>query len=490
MLHKSGKATPAAVFVDLTGRRRRAVRLALVAIMVGAAAGAAFVLIGLTSGPYAPRTALGPAASARSGGGGVTDSTSDQTAASQKSGSSSKVTEASRACTVGAKYCVGRGCRSSGAVTTISFDSVQAAFNANGIASANDVSAGNFDCRGFSFEAQQLAADGFAPGHTLTVDGQTLTLPDVPAGAPDEITAEGQVIHLSRSGESGSELGFLGAGEFGTQSGNVIVNYVGGSVQLAKLRLADWYADSPVPGGVIAASALWNVPAAHASAFRPEPVAVYYAQIAIDPAKTIASVKLPDNPRLHLFDVGIPVAARYPSVSAADNDTGLAPAGNAQAGNYDGAGHSYDSAALSAAGLKPGQSVTAQGVSFTWPRYAPGHFDNVRAEGQTIAVSGSGKVLGFLGAGLLGTQSGTVTIHYTNGSSQSVVLTFADWYANRAAAGGTVVATVPWNRLTGTGQHHVSVYSATVPLESGKTVASVTLPVNFNLHVFAIAAGK
>jgi hypothetical protein len=130
--------------------------------------------------------------------------------------------------------------------------------------------------------------------------------------------------------------------------------------------------------------------------------------------------------------------------------------------------------------------ITARGVTFTWPDYAAGRLDNVRAEGQTIAVAGAGRVLGFLGASTLGTQRGTVIIHYADGSSQSVVISFADWRAGRPAAGGTTLATVP---ETGAGAHRVSVYAATVPLEAGKIVTSVTLPVDFDLHVFAIAAG-
>ena len=67
-----------------------------------------------------------------------------------------------------------------------------------------------------------------------------------------------------------------------------------------------------------------------------------------------------------------------------------------------------------------------RGVSFTWPSYAPGAFDNVRASGQTIALSGAGSELGF---------------------------------------------------------------PAVVPLDAGKTVASVTLPEDFDMHIFAIAVG-
>ncbi|MGH3407863.1 MAG: glycoside hydrolase family 3 C-terminal domain-containing protein, partial [Streptosporangiaceae bacterium] len=368
------------------------------------------------------------------------------------------------------------------APTAIAFGSVQAAFNGVGAAPSTDVGAGNFDGGGFSFEAEQLSADGFGPGNRVAADGQTLTLPNVAAGAPDEISAEGQVVDLGSGGESGSELGFLGAGTFGTQGGPVTVTYTDGTTQTSTLSLADWYADAPATGSVIAASGPWNVPPSQSSSFGAHTVAVYYAQIPVNPAKTIASVTLPDNPLLHLFEIGVPAAASYPSVTAAYDDTGLAPAASPLDGNYDGGGYSFASDGLPAAGLAPGATVTAQGVSFTWPAYAPGSFDNLRAEGQTIALSGSGSVLGFLGSGGFGTQSGPVTITYADGTTQTATLSFADWYADSAVSGGTVVATVPWNQAPGTtlGPHQVSVYSATLPLDAGKTVASVTLPVNFN----------
>jgi beta-glucosidase len=395
------------------------------------------------------------------------------------------------------------------AQTAIAFGSVAAAFNGVGVAPAADPGAGDFDGGGYSFETEQLTADGFAPGGTVAAAGESLTLPQVAAGAPDEITAEGQVIGLH---QSGSELGFLGAGTFGTQSGPVTVTYTDGTSQTATLSMADWFADSPVTGTVIAASAPWNqppanspmrrdrvaprpgplrVPLAQEAALGPHTVAVYYAQIPVDPSKTIASVTLPSNPQLHLFDVGVPSAASYGSVASAYDDTGLAPSASPLAGNYDGGGYSYASDALPAAGLAPGAPVTAQGVTFTWPDYAPGSFDNVRAEGQTVAVQGSASELGFLGAGALGTQSGAVTVNYTDGTSQQATVSFADWYSDSAVAGGTVVATVPWNEGPGStlGAHQVSAYSATVPLDPAKTVASVTLPTDFNMHIFAMAEG-
>ncbi len=389
-----------------------------------------------------------------------------------------------------ARYEVGgtRDTTTGSGTTSIAFASVPAAFDSVGVAPTTDIAEGNFDGGGFSYQQQQLDADGFAPGDTVAASGEELTLPNVASGAPDEITAQGQVVDLN---QQGSELGFLGAGTFGTQSGTVTINYTDGTSSTATLSLADWYADAAVSGTVIAASAPWNVPASETSSFGPQTVAVYYAQLPVDASKTIASVTLPDNPLMHFFDVGVPSPATYSSVKAADNDTGFAPSASPLDGNYDGAGYSYGSDALPAAGLAPGATVAAQGVSFTWPSYAPGSLDNVRASGQTIGVSGSGTSLGFLGAGANGTQSGTVTISYTDGTSSTATLSLADWYADSAASGGTIVATIPWNPAAGStlGAHQVSVYSAVVPLDAGKTVASVTLPENFDMHIFAIAAG-
>ncbi len=500
MLRTSAETTPTAVLVDPGGRRRRLFRAAVIAVGFGWAAVIALVVVGLAITPGAPRpafagtTAHRPAVGAAHRIGAAHRSSKVAPAPHNvppaQAQTSTEFSHNPGACPSSGK-CAGLGCkRSSAAAPTTPFGSVQAAFDGHGVAPPDRVSSGNFDCGGFSYQSQQLAANGFKPGDGVAVAGQVLTLPQVAPGAADEIIAQGQVINLNPARRPASELGFLGAGEFGTQTGPVTITYVGGSTQTATLRFADWYADVAAPGTVIAASGLWNVPPAQARSFGPAPVSVYYQQIPVDASKPIASVTLPRNPNLHLFDIGLPGAARFRTVISAYNDNGLATAAGAGNGNFDGAGHSYNSAALAAKGLRPGASLTARGVRFSWPRYGASRFDNIRTQGQTVSVTGAGRVLGFLGAATLGTQAGTITIHYSDGSSQSAVLSFADWRANNAAGGGTVVATVPWNLIRGAGQHQVSVYSATVPLQPGKTVTSVTLPVNIDMHVFAIAEGK
>jgi beta-glucosidase len=194
------------------------------------------------------------------------------------------------------------------------------------------------------------------------------------------------------------------------------------------------------------------------------------------------------------------VAVPYSSLTAAYNNTGISDNSNEAAANYDGSGDSFSAQALAAGtptALTPGQQVTVGGTTFTWPSAASGTPDNVVAAGQTVELSGSGTDLGFLGSSQNGTASGTVTVHYTDGSSQSYNLNMADWYANSPAVGNQVLTTTSsWNfQSNSLGAHPVSIYFGSVPLQQGKQVASVTLPILNNaggttaMHIFAMATG-
>jgi beta-glucosidase len=195
-----------------------------------------------------------------------------------------------------------------------------------------------------------------------------------------------------------------------------------------------------------------------------------------------------------------PVTVPYASLTTASDNTGISDNSDVAAADYDGDGDSYSAQALAAGTpttLTPGQPVTIGGTTFTWPSAASGTPDNVVAGGQTVALSGSGTDLGFLGASQNGTASGTVTVHYTDGSSQSFNLNMADWYANSPAVGDQLLTTTSsWNFTSSTQTAHpVSVYFASVPLRAGQQVSAVTLPVLSNaggttaMHIFAMATG-
>jgi predicted alpha-1,2-mannosidase len=180
------------------------------------------------------------------------------------------------------------------------------------------------------------------------------------------------------------------------------------------------------------------------------------------------------------------------------NNAGISPDAEPAAANFDGVGFSYSSDALAAAGAKAGSTVTVNGLSYSWPNYPAGSPDNVIAQGQTVTVSGSGR-LAFLGAAANGTASGTVTITYTDGSTSTATLGFSDWTlgagASQPAFGNQVAFSTPYRNSVGGDPQQINTYvfaSTPITLDAGKTAQSVTLPSTVSggqLHVFAIGVG-
>jgi len=193
-------------------------------------------------------------------------------------------------------------------------------------------------------------------------------------------------------------------------------------------------------------------------------------------------------------------AVPYSSLAASYDNIGISDNSDPAAANYDLAGDSYSAEALAAGTptpLTPGGQVTIDGTTLTWPNVSAGALDNVVTNGQTVQLSGSGSDLGILAASQNGTATGTITVNYTDGTSQSAVINMADWYSNAPATGDQIVDTTSsWNQSSPSGSHAVSVYFASVPLASGKTVASVTLPSlpgsfgQTEMHIFAMATGS
>ena len=193
------------------------------------------------------------------------------------------------------------------------------------------------------------------------------------------------------------------------------------------------------------------------------------------------------------------VAVPYASLQAAYNNVGISDDATPSAGNLDGGGASYSAQALAAAtpSLTPGASVVHDGLTFTWPSAQPGTLDNVQAGGQTIAISGSGAKLGLLGTGDYGAPSGTATITYTDGTTQSFNLGYADWWSNAPTPGDDILATTSYiNNATGRQNQAVSVYYASVTLAPDKEVRYLSLPnistgtsTTLAMHIFAVAVG-
>jgi predicted alpha-1,2-mannosidase len=198
-----------------------------------------------------------------------------------------------------------------------------------------------------------------------------------------------------------------------------------------------------------------------------------------------------------------PVLEITPTDNPADyyDNIGISPDDDQACANMDGDGYSYSATALADAGLTPGATVTADGLSFTWPNVAACSNDNILAFGQTMLVNGTAgaTTLGLLGISTNGGSQGTMIINYTDGTSSTATVSFNDW-AQGPGNGDTAVATMSYrNSISGASQSiTMYVYATTVPIDPSKTVASIEFPDVSNtvgngsttaMHIFAVSLG-
>lgn len=167
---------------------------------------------------------------------------------------------------------------------------------------------------------------------------------------------------------------------------------------------------------------------------------------------------------------------------AYDRDA-IASAADPGDGNFDGLGWSYAAETLPAAG-----PVVLSGTPFVFPSGADGAANTLTAHGQTLALPAlrtSG--LRVLGAASGGSVDETATVTYTDGSTAAVPLRFSDW-ASGPQAGEDVAVAAPYRYRAGAGRDGpaVDVYARTVPLDPARTVASITLPDQSRLGLFAM----
>jgi hypothetical protein len=144
--------------------------------------------------------------------------------------------------------------------------------------------------------------------------------------------------------------------------------------------------------------------------------------------------------------------------------------------------------------------VTANGLTYTWPNTANCANDDILAAGQTMLVNGTSGAsnLGLLESSTNGGTSGTITINYTDGTSATATLNSSDW-AGGPGPGETAVATMSYRNAGGSSNQQITmyVYATEIPVDSSKTVASVTFPdispmvtsSTSAMHIFAVTTG-
>lgn len=177
-----------------------------------------------------------------------------------------------------------------------------------------------------------------------------------------------------------------------------------------------------------------------------------------------------------------------PNLAAAFNNVGITNETNTTPGNFDGEGNSFSAQKLADVGLAPGTSVAALGATIRWPD-GVGVNNNARGAGQMISLSGTGSKVVVLGSGIGVVASGEVVVKYTDGTTARGTVSFPNWTAG-ASAGATAIATsIGRNRPSGYGDtgYRYTIFGHSVSLDTAKTVATVTLPTNGDMHFFGLA---
>ncbi|NUP20193.1 MAG: SGNH/GDSL hydrolase family protein [Streptomyces sp.] len=160
----------------------------------------------------------------------------------------------------------------------------------------------DFDGSGNSLSAQDLAAAGWTPGRTLTVQGARLAWPKQQPGEPDNVLADGQSVRLRGHGDA---LAFLVAGTGGRAvGGRGTVVYRNGTRSTYVLTAPDWRT-GPLATKAVALPHI-NTPGGQLA----ERARLYVMTVPLIAGREVASVRLPRAPGLHVFAAAVRAAAR------------------------------------------------------------------------------------------------------------------------------------------------------------------------------------
>ena len=345
-------------------------------------------------------------------------------------------------------------------------------FNVVGITADNATAPGNLDGTGHSFSAGLLGPSVISGGTSFHLG---------PTGSANAVRSVGQTIGLPTGSFAGLRL--LAVGVNGTQAGSFTVNYTDGTSATFTQILDDWHVSANAPGESVAASTGYRNASNGRDTFYSGFNLFSYA-FGIDPTRTVESLTLPSNGNIAVFAANL-ISGQGTSVNLAGvyNVVGITADSNPGAGRLDHIDASYSAGLLAS-------TIAAGGVTFTLGPV--GAADAVAASGQTVALpAGNYSSLALLGTGVNGTQSGTFTVRYTDGTRVTIVRTFSDWHAGPNVPGESVAVSMPYrNRAGGRDSQAFYLYNYVLPLDPTRTVASVTLPGNANIAVLAITLGS
>jgi PKD repeat protein len=178
-------------------------------------------------------------------------------------------------------------------------------FNNDGISSHDNPGDGNFDGGGWSYAAETLPESVRETGGPLVVDGVDFQVPDPTDGRLNNVEADGQTIPLPTG--RFTDVAVLASAHNGDVDQPAVVTYADGSTSTVQLRFTDW-ASSPRFGETVAV----DMPHRHDANGDTGPRVFLWSQSIAVQDKDLASITLPDDPRLHVFAISAVVPAEQP----------------------------------------------------------------------------------------------------------------------------------------------------------------------------------
>jgi hypothetical protein len=255
--------------------------------------------------------------------------------------------------------------------------------------------------------------------------------------------------------------------------------------------MSDWFTPQSYAGeskAVVMAYRLLPTGAKDARTFN-----LYGYSFAINNAKTVASVTLPNNRHVVVLAATLSggtasgttggtasgSTATQVSLSSAANVNAIFTNGTAVAnGGIDAHSDAYSETLV-------GSTLTYGGVTYGF--LGANVLDAVTS--TTVSLpSGKFSTLNVLGTGLEGNKvNQSFVVTYTDGTTTTLTQSMSDWFTPQGYTGESNALSMPY-RLTATGEEDVRtfhLYAYSLPINNAKTVASVTLPNNRYVVILA-----
>lgn len=363
-----------------------------------------------------------------------------------------------------------------GTGTTVNLTS---SFNQDGFSFDNNKGDGNYDN---DTTTSKYPADGLST--SFVSNGTSYILGSLADGSNNAIRAAGQTITLNQGSYSAIKL--LGSATMGDQSNvGFRFNYSDGTNSTQTIATyKDWCPASTV-GQTVAVGMNHRH---YGTTDQTLSCNIFEYTLTPTSGKTVQSITFPSNTNVHVLALTlIPASVQQTQVnlSSSFNQDGFSYDSNKGDGNYD---NDTTTSKYPADGIS--STLTNNGTTYNMGPMSDGSQNAIKGIGQTIALTQAGySAIKMLGSATMGDQSNVnFIINYTDGTnSTQIIATYKDWCPS-STAGQTVVYSIG-HRHYGTNDQTVTscnIFEYVLTPTSGKTVQSITMPSNTNVHVLAI----